>query len=83
MNELESRVRVSDPKIADLEKKFSEKSTSCDNFAAENLKLKKKLEDEKRRLVELEMTKNESSSFVKPEKNVSFYIEKIEQGLRR
>ena len=48
-----------------------------------NLKLKKKLEDEKRRLVELEMTKNESSNFVKPEKNVSFYIEKIEQGLRR
>jgi len=80
MSELEAKARISEPRITDLERRLADKCSALDNLSDENLKLKKKFDEEKRKTVELEAKKNEvGSGFDKADKNVSIYMDKIEQ----
>ena len=46
MNELESKLKSSDPKICELEKRLADKSQLCQNLTEENASLKKQFEIE-------------------------------------
>jgi chromosome segregation ATPase len=60
MNELETKLKSSDPKICELETRLAEKSQLCDNLTEQNVALKKQLEKEQVKNVELESSSGSS-----------------------
>ena len=70
MNELESKLKSSDPKICELEKRLADKSQLCQNLTEQNASLKKQLGIEQVKNVELESStgsslRNEVSKYSK------------------